>query len=165
MTGKLSKRKRLMLITMLLSVLALVMILFSVWWSSRAEAPYRAGEDIEGITSDLSRSLPENYPKVTFVKAAREAGIDFQHFSGKRTSQLPEDIGSGAAWGDYNNDGWPDLFIANLIGPLTMPEEDLQRSPARCALYHNNGDGTFSEVAEKVGLDLVGECRRLGRLQ
>ncbi len=43
----------------------------------------------------------------------------------------------GAAWGDYNNDGWPDLFLTNL-----GPDQ----------LFHNNGDGTFTEVTEAAGV-------------
>lgn len=45
--------------------------------------------------------------------------------------------GSGVAIGDYDNDGWPDIFVANVTGNL---------------LYHNNHDGTFTDVTEKAGV-------------
>jgi enediyne biosynthesis protein E4 len=121
---------------------------------SRGQEPaYRPGEKLEGLTSELSRSLPPDYPHVTFVDVTREAGIQFQHFSGERTSQLPEDMGSGVAWGDYDNDGWPDLFLVNAVGPLTLTPEAARRSPAHCALYRNNHDGTFTDVSVAAGVD------------
>ena len=51
-----------------------------------------------------------------------------------------------AAWGDYDNDGWLDLFVGNESRRLQRP----------CELYHNNGDGTFTNVAAEVGLDHIG---------
>jgi tetratricopeptide (TPR) repeat protein len=120
----------------------------------KPEPAYRAGEQVEGLTSELSRSLPPDYPRVTFIDVSREAGIRFHHFSGQRSSQIPEDMGSGAAWGDYDNDGWPDLFLVNLAGPITLTPEELRRSPARCALYRNNRDGTFTDVSVEAGVDL-----------
>jgi tetratricopeptide (TPR) repeat protein len=116
---------------------------------------YEPGEDTEGITSDLSRKLPANYPRITFTDVTASAGIQFQHFSGKRSSQLPEDMGSGAAWGDYDNDGWIDLIVANEVGPLTMSESARHASPARARLYHND-HGRFTDVTDKAGIDFRG---------
>jgi tetratricopeptide (TPR) repeat protein len=137
--------------------LALGFVVLAVVIAARALRPradYRAGGPVEGLTSDLARSLPADYPRVTFVDVSAAAGIDFQQFWGRRTSQIPEDMGSGAAWGDYDNDGWPDLFIVNVAGPITLSLDSLRRSPAHCALYHNNGNGTFSEVSAQAGVDL-----------
>ncbi len=120
----------------------------------RPRAGYQPGQKVEGLTSDLSRDLPADYPRVTFVDVTSQAGIQFQHFWGERTSQIPEDMGSGAAWGDYDNDGWPDLFLVNLAGPITLSPDSLRRSPAHCALYHNNHDGTFTDVSAQAGVDL-----------
>jgi len=124
-------------------------------WRERV-GTYRPGEDREGITEELARGLPANYPRVRFTDVTREAGIDFRHFNGRRSSQLPEDMGSGAAWGDYDNDGWVDLVVANEAGPLTMTDAERRASPARAHLYHNNGNGTFSDVTDRSGIDFRG---------
>ncbi|MFQ5709624.1 MAG: CRTAC1 family protein [bacterium] len=151
-----SRRKRLVFVTAGLGLFFLAALSVVLWILLKPEAPYRPGEKIEGLTAELARHLPANYPKITFRDVSQEAGIDFQHFHGKRSTQLPEDMGSGAAWGDYDNDGWPDLFVVNEAGPLTLTQEDIRKSPAHCALYHNNGDGTFGEVSEAAGVDFRG---------
>ncbi len=155
MLNKLSRRQRSVLFTSIAGTLLFV-ILSIVFWPSRSKQNYIPGEDIEGLTSDLRRAIPENHPNVQFRDATRETGIMFQHFHGERTSQLPEDMGSGAAWADYNNDGWEDLFVANEAGPLSMERNELDLSPAHSSLYHNNGDGTFTEISEKAGVNLRG---------
>jgi len=137
-----------------LGVVLFFLLLFVFWKGTSADASYRPGEDIEGLTAELARSIPSDYPKISFTDASKQAGIDFRHFYGKRSTQLPEDMGSGAAWGDYDDDGWLDLFVANEVGPLSLTKEEIQNSPAHCSLYHNNGDGTFSELSRKAGLDL-----------
>ncbi|MCH8149834.1 MAG: CRTAC1 family protein [Planctomycetes bacterium] len=57
-------------------------------------------------------------------------------------------------WADYDNDGWIDLFIGN---------ESLPQSPHPCQLFHNNGDGTFSDVAAAVGVASVGYVKGAAR--
>src|SRR5262245_27454084 len=117
--------------------------------------PYTPGKDAgasDEITRALDRSLPEGFPRITFVDAADEAGIAFRHFHGTRSTQLPEDMGSGLAWGDYDGDGDPDLFLVNEDGPLPLPAAEAERSPARSALYRNDGGGRFTDVTEAAGL-------------
>ena len=140
------------LISFILIVAATILIVLAL-----PEAqPYKSGEKVEGITSELERQLPKDYPRVTFTDVAIEAGIDFIHFHGIRSTQLPEDMGSGAAWGDYDRDGFPDLYICNLPGPLTLTEEERKKSPAYNHLYHNNGNGTFTDVTKKAGVGFQG---------
>jgi len=95
-------------------------------------------------------------PDITFTDVAGKAGIHFRHFYGTRTSQIPEDMGSGAAWIDYDKDGWQDLLVGNEVGPWGMSKEEMEKSPARCALYHNNHDGTFTDVTMKSGITFKG---------
>lgn len=156
MFATLPRRQRFVLFTAAMGALFLILAALAVWMFSKPATVYRPGEDIAGLTATLGRTLPQDYPRVTFTDVTSQAGIVFKHFSGERTSQLPEDMGSGAAWGDYDNDGWPDLFIVNQAGPITLSKEEIASSPIRSMLYHNNGDGTFEEVALDAGIDFRG---------
>jgi hypothetical protein len=132
-------------------ILASYMVIFSP-----TQDPYIPGEKLEGITKTLSRKLPEDFPGVKFVDVSVEAGIDFRHFHGKRTTQLPEDMGSGAAWGDYDQDGWLDVYVVNVNGPLTMSSKERESLPANNVLYRNKGDGTFEDVTPNAGVGYSG---------
>ncbi len=128
-----------------------------VWrMTETEEAPYRPGERIEGVEARLVRTLPADYPRITFVEVTHLAGIDFWHFSGQRTNQIPEDMGSGAAWGDYDRDGWEDLYIVNTIGPLTMTRDEGRRAGTCNRLFRNNGDGTFTDVTKTARVGFCG---------
>jgi tetratricopeptide (TPR) repeat protein len=152
----LTRRRRFLGITATAGVLFVGVAAFAAFRWQRPAPVYRPGVDLEGISSDLARSLPKDYPRVVFTDATKTAGIRFEHFSGTRSSQLPEDMGSGAAWGDYDADGWVDLVVANEVGPLTMTESERKASPARLVLYHNNHDGTFTDVTTQSGIDFRG---------
>jgi enediyne biosynthesis protein E4 len=152
--GALARRKRRIVLTAGLAFAFVAIASTVVFLTANREPAYRPGAKVEGLTSDLSRALPADYPRITFVDVTKAAGIQFHHFDGQRSSQLPEDMGSGAAWGDYNNDGWPDLFLVNLVGPITMTPDQVRQSPAHCTLYRNNRDGTFSDVSVAAGVDL-----------
>jgi hypothetical protein len=102
------------------------------------------------------RGIPPEYSPIQFTDVTEKAGIRFQHFHGARSTQLPEDMGSGAAWGDYDNDGYPDLYVVDVAGPLTDTPEQMAHSPGGNRLYHNNRDGTFTDVTEKAGVGFKG---------
>lgn len=86
---------------------------------------------------------------VQFRDVTLAAGINFVHSHGSRSSLLPEDMGSGAGFADYDNDGDLDLYIVNNPGPLKV--EISSKSPGN-VLYRNNGDRTFTDVTEKAGV-------------
>ncbi|MDT8368271.1 MAG: FG-GAP-like repeat-containing protein [Longimicrobiales bacterium] len=142
----------------------LVAIVLGVWWSLRPEAAYVPGEEVEGRTAALEREPPEDAPALTFTDVTAEAGIDFRHFPATRSSSILEDMGSGAAWGDYDDDGWPDLFVVNAVpgdrrgkGPGGEGSRVDDPSPeGRSKLYRNLGDGTFRDVSREVGLEVSG---------
>ena len=86
--------------------------------------------------------------RIRFVDITRAAGIHFTHNNGAFGKKyLPETLGPGVAFIDYDNDGWQDIYLVNgtnLVGHAgraTMP-----------ALYHNNHDGTFTDVTRQAGL-------------
>ena len=154
MKKKRSLRQRQLNIAILLGSLFIVALIGIFWVNSLSDEEYIPGEKITGLTSDLGRILPSDYPKVFFTEVSKEAGIDFSHFNGIRTIQLPEDMGSGAAWGDFDNDGWMDLYVVNFRGPVSGIPDNSSGSTSRSALYHNNGDGTFKNVSEISQLNL-----------
>jgi hypothetical protein len=89
-----------------------------------------------------------------FVDASNEAKISFNHFdSATPMHYIPEVMGSGVGWIDYDADGWPDLFC--IQDCPVRPEERTGTLPTH-KLFHNNGDGTFSDVTDAVGLNKSG---------
>jgi hypothetical protein len=88
---------------------------------------------------------------VVFVDIAKQAGLTkFHHRSGNsEKSMIIETPGSGVALLDYDNDGWLDIYILN---GSTVPAL-LGKEPApRAMLFHNNHDGTFTDVTDKAGV-------------
>lgn len=150
-----SKRKRSIYVTSLIAIVfALVLTLF--FFRKQKVSLYSPGESVKGVTAELYKPVPKNHPDVVFTDITKRAGINFMHFDGQRSTQLPEDMGSGAAWVDYDQDGNEDLLVVNESGPLTMTPEQISKSPAHCELYHNNGDGTFTNVTKKSGINFHG---------
>jgi enediyne biosynthesis protein E4 len=111
-----------------------------------------AGESKKGrpTNEDQNESVhPQPTPGVPwFEDVTQAAGIDFLHFDPKTDRHyIQETMGSGLGWIDYDNDGWLDLFCVQ-DGPIKPGSGALPTSK----LYRNNGDGTFTDVTEKVGL-------------
>ncbi len=151
-----TRRRRLILQYFLVSASLLAITSAAVWWGRRAGRPYVPGHEVEGVTRELARSLPAGIPQVQFTDVAQQAGIDFQHFRGRRSTQLPEDMGSGAAWGDYDGDGYPDLYLVDIAAPLTATPEESAQSAGGNRLYRNRGDGTFTDVTQAAGVGFRG---------
>src|SRR6476661_3730294 len=92
--------------------------------------------------------------KPWFEDVTAKAGIGFVHFdSATPMHYIPEVMGSGVGWIDYDNDGWPDLFCVQA-GPVLGPKPG--ETPPTHKLYHNNRDGTFTDVTRQAGLDKSG---------
>src|SRR5579862_898332 len=77
------------------------------------------------------------------------SGITWVHTAGKSPEKyLPETSGAGCAFFDYDNDGWMDIYLVNS-GKCDFYNPP---HPLRNALYHNNRDGTFTDITEKAGV-------------
>src|SRR5277367_1352548 len=86
---------------------------------------------------------------IHFTDVTAAAGIHFKHNSGAFGKKyLPETMGSGVCVLDYDNDGWQDILFVNS---MDWPEHKTTKSFP--ALYHNNKDGTFTDVAKQAGLE------------
>lgn len=91
--------------------------------------------------------------QIQFIDATAEAGIQFLHRNGaKGDYHLPEQLGAGGAFFDYDNDGDLDLYLVNS-GDL--PDEG-HESTVTSALYRNNGDCTFTDITSEAGADNKG---------
>lgn len=87
---------------------------------------------------------------IHFTDITAQAGIHFVHNSGAFGKKyLPETMGSGVCFIDYDNDGWQDILFVN-----SMDWPGHIRHKSYPALYHNNHDGTFTDVTKQAGLDV-----------
>ena len=131
-----------------------------------------AGALIGGAVFLLKQSSPMKAPKITtlappvaparsaaevpaapFRDITRAAGIAFMHNNGARGEKLlPESLGGGVAFFDYDGDGAPDLLFVNATWwPGGVPPG---KSQSTAALYHNDGHGSFTDMTAASGLDV-----------
>jgi len=101
----------------------------------------------------IAQSLPDRQEtSVHFSDITDSAGITFRHNSAPEKKYIVESIGGGVAVFDYDNDGCMDIYFTNALTVDTASDPHASRS----ALYHNNCDGTFTDVTEKSGLAYPG---------
>ena len=107
----------------------------------------------QGVASRGVRAQPRGRPSglpfgAHFQDVARDAGLTHPTIYGSPTNPryILETIGCGAAFVDYDNDGWLDIFVLNGRTLDRVPEGATNR------LYRNNRDGTFTDVTEQAGL-------------
>ncbi len=144
------------------------------------EAVQAAGADVDGLTSILARDRVGNAgTPIRLEDVTADVGVAFHHFPFTRKSVLPEDMGSGVACGDYDSDGFTDLFFVNstgLAGSITgassapqesitgetpVPQTPAPQGPAPqfaagAKLYRNIDGKRFEDVTERCGVGFVG---------
>src|SRR5579864_5979297 len=100
---------------------------------------------------NLHAAFPPEFP---FELVPPEvSGITWVHHNGRSPEMyLPETVGAGCGFIDYDNDGWMDIYLVNS-GKCDFLDPN---TPLRNALYHNNGNGTFTDVTRKSGLPTTG---------
>jgi len=104
--------------------------------------------DALGTTQNSAPQKAATTTGVRFEDVTRTAGIHFVHNNGSFGKKwLPEAMGPGVAFIDYDNDGWQDILLVNGMDWPGHPHKQ-----STLALYHNNHDGTFTDVTEKAGL-------------
>jgi hypothetical protein len=89
---------------------------------------------------------------VRFTDITASAGINFKHVASPEKKYLVESMSGGLALFDYDSDGYQDIYFVNSLSV------DLVKSggKTRSALYHNNGDGTFTDVTDRAGVGDIG---------
>src|SRR5215471_14218052 len=108
------------------------------------------------VTAVVSGSRANNQPCITADTPVvfkeippSESKITWTHDNARSEAhQLPETCGGGGVFFDYDNDGWMDIYLVNS-GPSDFFSP---KTPLKSALYHNNHDGTFTDVTDKAGV-------------
>jgi hypothetical protein len=133
-----------------LSALSATMLLFYISRAVTAQmgtaTPLPAEERQKAKAEQAANGTTVNYPQLTDITAS--TGISFEHISSPESKFIVESMSGGVALIDYDGDGWPDIYFTNA------PSVDmaLHGKKARSALYHNNHDGTFTDVTDKAGV-------------
>ena len=139
---------------------AVLLAITASFAASQAPIPAQLVASHGSPASEQPASAAPQVPQasIVFEDASDKAGIDFTHsFGSRQLGSLLEGTGAGCAWFDYDNSGFPSLYVANGR-PLddSMHPYPLKQKPATLPhnhLYHNDGNGHFTDVTDKAGLN------------
>ncbi|HKS95745.1 MAG TPA: VCBS repeat-containing protein, partial [Terriglobia bacterium] len=136
--------------TMLLAVLLVTSLVAGGILAARQRGLAQPGQAAK--TGAKTASPPISIP-VRFTDIARAAGLNFKQDATESDQKYYlETMGTGLGWIDYDQDGLMDLyFVQSAATDAYKPAH-----PLRSALFHNNGDGTFTDVTEKAGVGAEG---------
>lgn len=131
-------------------VLAAIAAGGSYWVTRLPQPPARVPEATVATPTIQPTPAADVPPAVHFTDVTTAAGVDFVHVNGAYGERLmPETIGSGAAFLDYDGDGCQDLFLVNS---RYWEGHEEGRTQPRQALYRNSCSGQFNDVTERAGL-------------
>jgi hypothetical protein len=116
--------------------------------TTNATAPEQTIVQQAGLPAQAPVEAPRPSGPIEFTDITQQAGIHFKHNSGAFGKKyLPETLGPGCAFLDYDSDGWQDILLVNSTN---WPEK--KGAKTYPALYHNNQNGTFTDVTASAGL-------------
>jgi enediyne biosynthesis protein E4 len=101
-------------------------------------------KDAQPVARDAAPAI--DYPQLADITAS--TGIQFDHLSSPEQKYIVESMSGGVALIDYNRDGYPDIYFTNAATAAM----GLRGETGRSALFHNNRDGTFTDVTDKAGV-------------
>ena len=133
-------------------VAAFVLFLTVAGFHSQS-APYQqshsqASASTGGLSASTQSSAEPSTPLPELVDITAATGITFEHLSSPEQKYIVESMSGGVALIDYDRDGWPDIYFTNA----QSVEMARSGAKARSVLYHNNRDGTFTDVTSKAGV-------------
>ena len=124
-----------------------LMLLFAMWQLACVHA--QSGSKKAMIPEPRASSVQMAHARIPqLVDITSSAGIQFDHLSAPEKKYIVESMSGGVALIDYDRDGFPDIYFTNA----PSVEMALAGKKAKGALYHNNGDGTFTDVTDKAGV-------------
>ena len=122
-----------------------------LWFRLQSDAPTKSA----ALDLPEERQAPQQVvlPQVPFTDVTETAGIRFRHDNGARGEKLlPETMGAGCAFLDFDGDGDQDILLINARDwPWSSPAD---QPASQLALYANDGAGNFQDVSEGSGLDV-----------
>src|ERR1700689_771106 len=131
---------------------AFLQCIFTLWLNTLAlgkmgtPTPLPPAERQKAESESQATGTLANYPHL--VDITDSTGIHFEHLSSPEAKFIVESMSGGVALIDYDGDGWPDIYFTNA----QSVEMALHGVKARSALFHNNHDGTFTDVTDKAGV-------------
>ena len=158
--------RRALRLSLIVAAAIAVVAVATFWLTSRKPADDAPVEHRPAGPDARQKDVASRLPRLVFTDVTSEAGIDFVHDAGAYGERLlPETMGGGVAFFDYDNDGDQDLLFVNSTTWPWRPQPDVLPTSK---LYRNRGDGTFEDVSKAVrnGRHVVrdgGRHRRLRR--
>jgi enediyne biosynthesis protein E4 len=126
-------------------LVALCLVTSGIGWSQNPGAKTPPAH--RTATREKDRGGPgQSYPELVDITAS--TGIQFEHLSSPEQRYIVESMSGGVAMIDYDHDGWQDIYFTNS----QSVEMALDGGKSKSALYHNNHDGTFTDVTDKAGV-------------
>ncbi len=114
----------------------LAALLSAAGWGLYLRAPHRAAG------GQAAQPIPQ------LIDITAKTGIHFNHLASSEKKYIVESMSGGVALIDYDRDGWPDIYFTNAPDVAMQ----LASKKARSALFHNNRDGTFTDVTDRAGV-------------